>query len=357
MQQHAARSLSTAWAAVDPAAGGIACLHGKLTDAAARAVAKQAAVELSQAPQPLQAVWMYRMGQALCLSGDYTAAAAALAEAAKMRPTNPLAALERGFALEKACPPIGACENGENAASAWRAAEISPAQFTENGTRFRSKEQYAQALLWYERAQHMGTDLRSAIAYTQYQEATQLKETEKAFTALQSAVQIDAGWVDEQLRFMAWYQLGRELANRQDNTNAENTLRRALAIHSDKTEIVSLSEAYLFLGLVLVNDGRLDEALGYLKRSVEIFPRNPWAHIHYGKFLYQKDPANIVQTEEEFAAAVLLAKKDAAIWNNLVANWQQMGQPGQAMELCRQAEEAGMTPSELNACAQTDNEK
>lgn len=319
--------------------GGFACLRPFIEDPDQRAVLKQAVVSLRKAEtlSPQQSHTYYLIGKTDCLLGDYENAVLALQRFSDLRPNNPSAMLEMGFALLEACPPNGKCANGLNTYDTWRKTGVRAEDFAALGEKARAKGDYETALLWYQNAQRMGMELRSTIAYLRYLIYKNMENKAEANLALQSAVEMDQGWLDGKMRIDVLIAYARSLFDQQKWKKAEKYFQ--IIIQSKTTGLIApatLSEIYRLLGLTLNAQGKLAEAVPYLRKAVEIYPPNLWAHIHYGKFLYYYDPTAKNETVSQFNQALNLTS-DPAIYANLIQFWAQVNQPDQIDYLCQQA--------------------
>jgi len=243
-QEQGGRMLAAVLPVGDNAYGGFACLRPFLEDLEQRAKVQRALEHLAKARSlaPKQAHTYYQIGRAYCLLGDYERAVPALQTFAELRPKNPLASLELGFALLNACPPNGKCAAGLNSYDVWRTAGVTAEHFLEMAERERQRENYAEALLWYQQAQRMGRELRSTIAYVRYLLFKANGDEEKALQALQSAVEMDKGWVDDKIRFVSWSLLGKSICLKGDYLKCEKVLEKALLLFPN-----DLSLHYLYL--------------------------------------------------------------------------------------------------------------
>jgi len=256
-QEKAGRILAQVIPIGDNDYGGFACLRPFIEDPDQRYLLKQALGYLSkaQAFAPNQAHSYYLAGRSDCLLGDYEGAVTAFQRFAELRPQNPSAYLEMGFALVNACPPNGKCAN-LNAYDTWRKAGVTAEQFIEMAEVERKKENYAEALLWYQSAQRMGRELRSTIAYLRYLNFQKTGDTENANKALQSAVEMDQGWVDEAMRFNGYYQLGKLYTNQKDWKHAERIYRIMISNYAESDSYKpKIPELYRLLGNGLTNLG------------------------------------------------------------------------------------------------------
>lgn len=240
----------------DNAYGGFACLRPFLEDLQQRAKVQRALEHLTKAQSlaPRQAHTYYQIGRAYCLLGDYERAVPAFQTFTELRPKNPLASLELGFALLNACPPNGKCADGLNSYDVWRRAGVTAEHFLEMAERERQKENYPEALLYYQQAQRMGRELRSTITYLRFLTLQKAGDTENANKALQSAIEMDRGWVDEAMRFNGYYQLGKLYTDQQDWKHAEKIYRKMISDYSASDSYSSrLPELYQLLENVLTN--------------------------------------------------------------------------------------------------------
>lgn len=144
--------------------GGFACLAEPFKDEAWLAQLTLAISQLEQASSvlPRQAHLYYLLGRAYCMAGQYDLAVKTLPKFTELRPKNPQADLELGFALEKLCPPRGECEQ-LNTVQVWQRAGVSPEHLIANGEAARKNEDFTQAIEWYQRAQLMGANLEQVI--------------------------------------------------------------------------------------------------------------------------------------------------------------------------------------------------
>ncbi len=324
---------------------GITCLGQALDDAAGRAAVQRAAGLLERAVQlaPDRAYAYFLLGRAHCLLGDYAAAARALPLFTEQRSTNPQADLERGFALEQLCPPAGECP-AYSAVEAWQRADVRPEHFVGRGEAARQAEQYPQAIEWYQRAQQMGADLRSAILYVRYLQALAGGQDEAAYTALRDAVDIDSGWADAGIRFLGWYRYGQWLSEKfGDYPATVEVMQRAISIFPEKSPLkYVLSDAYRYIGFAQLFQGNTQDAVNNFRTAVNIDPTNGWARIGLGKALYRMDPEKIAEVETNFSAAIEWRWENKSIWQDILIFWVENNHPDQAARVCAQADQKGM---------------
>ncbi|WP_322487908.1 tetratricopeptide repeat protein [Chloroflexus sp.] len=229
----------------------------------------------------------------------------------------------------------------QRAYEAWQHGNFTGDQFLHNGVIAFRQQQFADALHWYERAAILGIDITSAKWYLYYR-ATGDRD------ALRQSITFDQGWSNEEYQLRAWFEWGLLHFNRQNFTEAARAFRRAIAVETtDPTLQYRRSETYRYLGLVLWQQDRLTEALGYLAQAVTIDRRNPWAQIHYGKVLYLTDPTQVDQTEQAFTTALTLDSRPE-IWQNLIDFWYWQKDLDRAHLLCSQAYQYGI--EKLEGC-------
>lgn len=251
-QQQAGRWLAEVMPVGENAYGGFVCLRPFLEDLEQRAIVQRALEHLAKAQvlAPRQAHTYYQTGRAACLLGDYERAVAAFQTFSKLRPQNPAGLLEMGFALLQACPPNGKCADGLNTYDAWRRAGVRAEDFLAMAEKARAQADYEPALLWYQDAQRMGMDLRGTIAFVRYLLLSQAEQKEKAFQALESAVNLDGGWLDSSVRFLAWYRYSRALYEMGREKKAARALQTAISIFpSVPSSGGSSTEIYRLLGI------------------------------------------------------------------------------------------------------------
>ncbi len=230
------------------------------------------------------------------------------------------------------------------AAMVWRAGGITARQLIEAGEAARKAGRYEEALGWYQRAAWMELGLQSTYFYLCSLVLEVLKDQERAMADLGQAVILDTGWLDQGMRFDAWYRWGKWLYSQQRSAEAEIALQRAVEIYSEYLEGSEdlkplLSEAYRFLGLTQWAQQRMDLAVYNLRLAVHWNDQNLWAHIHLGKTLYLQDRKQVEETEKEFAYALDLRPDDVSLWVNLIQFWRWVDEDSRAKSLCNQAKE------------------
>ena len=222
--------------------------------------------------------------------------------------------------------------------AAWRTARGIGEEFVQRGEAMRKVRRTAEALAWYERAVRVEPGLASTVLYYRYATLTAARRIDTAIDNLSQAVALDRGWLTPDIRFRAWHDWGIWLQARQQDIEAERALLRAIALYPEGADLQPvLSETYRFLGLTRWAQGRLDDAAQNLEMAVELDEQNVWAHIHYGKVLYLRDPSRASETEQEFAAALRLGPTSVETWRNLTEFWFWVKEMERLEALCRQA--------------------
>ena len=327
-----------------PQTGGFACLTQPLSEATEREVVTKAAARLERSLQilPNQAYTYYLLGRAYCRLGDYAAAARVLPRFSELRPKNPQADLELGFALEKLCPPTGECED-LTTAQVWQRAGVLPEHLIANGEAARKQEDFEQALIWYRRAEQMGADLRSTLAFVEYQRALKEDKQEEAYAALQKAVELDAGWADAEMRFLGWYRYGQWIYEKiSDYSFAEEIMQKAIMWYANNTSLRHvLSEAYRYIGFSRFYRGLLEQSVEPFRVATEIFPDNAWAWVGLGKALFLMDDSNLEEAQKHFMTALKSRPDNISLWNDVINFWLQTNNNHYLETICLQAKKSG----------------
>jgi len=291
-QVQGGRLLAQVFEAGDNEYGGFWCLRPFIEDFEQRETLRTALIHLRQAQEvaPNQSHSYYLTGKIWCLLGEYEKAVEAFDRYGKLRPKNPLGYLEMGFALLQACPPNGKCPNGLNTYDAWHKADVRPEHFLALAERARQQGDNAAALKWYQNAQRMGMQLQGTIFLVTY--LASLSSDQKNLKALEQATRQDFGWATEKDRIEANYTFAVELFGNKEYDKARKYFLRTIKLVGEQ-EIAKISMSYLYIGLSYAYAGDLDNALPNLRKAIEVGPRNEWAHVNYGIYLYYADPSKI----------------------------------------------------------------
>ena len=351
-QGQAGRALGEVVAVGDNEYGGFACLRPFVEDLQQRESLQTALTHLRKAESfaPNQSHTYLLLGRTFCLLGDYESAIPAFQKFGELRPKNPLGYLEMGFALLQARPPNGKCPDGLNTYDAWRKAGVRAEDFLALAERARQKEDYATALLWYQNAQRMGMELRSTVAYIRYITLKQAGKKEEADQALRTAIDIDRGWVDNNLRFVAWNYYGRSLFYKHNFKKAKQIIKFAISMYSDFDSQKSvLSDLYRYLAVSSLYLDEKAEAISYIAEAKDANPSSVWAHLQYGWILYKIDPRNAHTTLQEFERGLELAKKDKFIWKSVIELCVNLNREDWVIMFCQRANQNGI--KDIEGCS------
>lgn len=344
----AIRQLEGYYQNLEPASGGFACLASPLTDPIDYATVKKAVESLVELTQifPHQAHLYYLIGRGYCLLGDYASAARMFPRFTELRPQNPQADLELGFALEKLCPPRGECQK-ITTKQVWQRAGVLPEHLITNGEAARKREDFARAIDWYRRAEAMGADLRSTIAFTRYQAALKEGREQEAYAALEEAVRMDTGWANADLRFLGWYRYGFWLYEQRNYPLVEEVFIELIGFTDvHKVSPVILSEVFRRLGVSQYILKNFQGALENFEKSILINPNNKWAYISLGRALYEQNNNDFISADENFKMALKIDPEDEQIWKNVISFWKTKGQIEKFGEYCILAKSKGLSLEE-----------
>jgi Flp pilus assembly protein TadD len=119
-----------------------------------------------------------------------------------------------------------------------------------------------------------------------------------------------------------WVNVGRARLQEGNLAGAEDVLRRALKISP------TLAKTHFFLGNVLKNDGRYDEALQHLRTAASLYPLDRVVRNQLGRVLFlQRRFADAVP---EFTKVLEIDPEDLQAHYNLMLCYQGLGQAEQA---------------------------
>ena len=230
--------------------GGFACLRPFITDPDQRSILKNALQSLAQTQtlEPDNSYSYYTSGRIHCLLGEYEQAVSDLQRYSELRPKNPTGLLEMGFALQEACPPNGKCET-LNTYDVWKKAGVRAEDFVAMGEKARTKEDYAEALQWYQAAQRMGMELRSTIYYVKYMINIDLGKELEANNMLLTSVKLNTGWIDKIIKFETYLKQAQIYLRESEFQKAEKLLGVAYSINPlNLYVLLDLGKAYYYQG-------------------------------------------------------------------------------------------------------------
>jgi tetratricopeptide (TPR) repeat protein len=104
--------------------------------------------------------------------------------------------------------------------------------------------------------------------------------------------------------------------------------------------------SYLYLGVSYAYQGDLEHALPLLEMSIEVGPRNEWAHINYAIYLYYFDPSKVEKVNEHFRIALDLLPNDLRLWQAVISFWVDKNFE-QQREYCKLATQQGIEAQNL----------
>jgi tetratricopeptide (TPR) repeat protein len=136
-----------------------------------------------------------------------------------------------------------------------------------------------------------------------------LKGAEAAFLRV---TEMDPGYAD------GWVNVGRARLQEGHMPGAEEALRRALAIDS------ALAKTHFFLGVVLKNEGRYDEALGYLRTANAKYPRDRVVLNQLGRVLFLE--RRFAEAVTAFTQVLAIDPEDLQAYYNLMLCYRGLGQ-------------------------------
>jgi tetratricopeptide (TPR) repeat protein len=228
-------------------------------------------------------------------------------------------------------------------AGVWRAAGLTAQDLIGRGERAQGAQRYEDALWWYGLAELLDPGLRSSVLLLEHVALRDSGEQDSAVEKLQEAVSLDHGWLNGEARFRAWYLWGAWLYQEGRDTEAQQALTKAIAVHPQGEQLRwEYSEAYRLLGLVQQAEGRLEQAVQSLEMAVQVNEGNAWAHSHFGQVLYRYDAQRVAEVDKQFSAALSLRPDDVELWRNLISFWVGEGEAQRAEALYVQAEQRGM---------------
>jgi Tetratricopeptide repeat. len=143
----------------------------------------------------------------------------------------------------------------------------------------------------------MGRELRSTMAYVRYIIFQKAGDTENANKALQTAVEIDRGWVEQGMRFNSFFSMGKLYTDQKAWKNAEKIFRQMIFDYAVSDSYQSkLPELYRRLGNVLTNlslqtgkKDRLEDARQSYLTAWKLDPKSSTLPLVNFLLDYQKD--------------------------------------------------------------------
>jgi Flp pilus assembly protein TadD len=204
---------------------------------------------------------------------------------------------------------------------------------------------------WYERVGLLEPRLQSTVLYLQSLTHEASGSADLALAHLQEAISLDRGWVDPEIRFLAWRLWGVSLHRQYREDEAESALRKAIALYPGGEQLQpTLADVYRFLGLSQRTQGNMEGAVQSLATSVRLNAGNPWARIQLGQTLYMHDARRASEAEREFSVALSLKPGDIRIWKRVIDFWRENGETARADSLCREARERGIVSGLEEVC-------
>jgi len=324
-----------------PQSGGFACLTQPLSDPAEREVVSRAVGQLEQSIRllPNQAHTYYLLGRAYCRLGNYAAAVRVLPRFSELRPKNPQADLELGFALEKLCPPAGECEE-LTTAQVWQRAGVKCEDIVINGDNALYRGLYEDAVNWYMRSSLCGINPINSILYANLQKKyTQEGLSDRDVDFLLRGVESSLNWSSEEMRANAILFLNPILLAKNRFSDVINISN----LYLEQTNCSnSCSDILIQVGLALAGQQKLQEGLDYMKKGLEINPNNVWGILYFGEYSYylRKDTKF---TDYQFQKAMnLLESENKTIFiNYMIDFWIRVGLKEMAIEYCKYLEGNG----------------
>jgi tetratricopeptide (TPR) repeat protein len=345
-QQRAGRELAQVTPLGQNDYGGFACLRPFIEDLEQRQKLKRAEGFLTKSSQvmPKLSHTYYQLGRVYCLLGDYERSIPAFQTFSDLRPKNPLANLELGFALLQVCPPNGKCLNGLNAYDVWRNAGVRAEDFLVPAATARQRENYSESLLWYQSAQRMGLELRGTILYVRFLHYRQLGDEQKAREMLKKAAYQEKGWMSQDEHIFAMFEYANTMLLQEGYVEAEKFYIKVLKLIESEQRFQQLRQTIIFhLGSMYAYTGQSDKALPLLKISIENNPTNFYAYLNYGIALYWKNSHELDLVKRYFDEAIKVSGDSLEAWESVIAFWRDRNLLSEQEAYCRRAMEQGIS--------------
>ena len=291
----------------------------------------------------------YQLGKAYCLLGEPEEALKSYQQYTELRPDNPLGHIGLGFVYDLLDKPAFAKE-------AWIAAGLEPDDFIRRSKEEYEFQNYSDALFWMNKLSNYGEDIKSSEAFLNSQISTKYGEEDSAQDFLELAVGTNEGWVDQEIQFLAWYTWGKLLFDQGFFDDAESALTYSLSLSPD-SEIHNhpLSEVYRLLGLIYWSEDNPKLASTAFQTALDINPQNAWAHIHYGKFIWDINQNPIGEVEEEFNVALSIAPNNPIVWESMVRFWVDNNEVERALNICERAMNENIAQTAIPSCMDLDS--
>ncbi len=332
----------------------------RMTDEAALAIAL-ASLRDAQAQRPQHGHAARQMAYVHLARGEWPAAAEAFEEARRWMPDNPVLAWETGLVYEQMLHTIeaGGAEAAayeaatpqERLRAAWLSAGYDASYLIARGESSRFRQQYEDALLWYERAALM-QPLTSTLAHYRSVLDESRGEQAAAMASLQRAIELDEGWLSAEIRARARLRWGIWHFNQGQLDEALPILESVLEVAPGEPSVrLAHADSYLFQGMIRHQQGELSEAIALFEEALALNDQNALTYLSYGKALFFFDRSQAAETERSFEAALALKPQDAGTWRNMIRFWQQAEQGERASALCERAQQAGLAEGLADDCA------
>ncbi|HUP41108.1 MAG TPA: tetratricopeptide repeat protein, partial [Vicinamibacterales bacterium] len=140
-----------------------------------------------------------------------------------------------------------------------------------------------------------------------------LKGAEAAF---ENVATIDPKYAD------GWVNIGRARLQEGNLAGAEEVLRRALTLDQ------KLAKTHFFLGVMMKNDGRYDEALRHFRTASDLYPRDRVVLNQLGRVLFLK--RQFTAAVEQFTGVLRIDPEDVQAHYNLMLCYQGLGDQARA---------------------------
>lgn len=323
--------------------GGFACLAEPFKDEALRAQLTLAISQLEQARSvlPQQAHLYYLLGRAYCMAGQYDLAVQTLPEFTELRPKNPQADLELGFALEKLCPPRGECE-GLTTIQVWRRVGVKFEDLIQNGDQFLRNGALNEAKNWYSRARLIKEIPRGNALFLSFLEDSRKGiVSDETVSELKFLIRDNQSWSSEDMRLFSAIHLNSYLISMNLFKDVEMVAKNFIESYVEVDNCQMCADLFFQLGISLAEQGNLPQGLEYIKKGLFISPNNAWGLVYFGvySFYLLKDET---YTDEQFEKSIgLLApseKKNILIY--IISFWQKVGISDKTLKYCNYFQES-----------------